>query len=108
MTMGSILQNYAWVGPWVGLWSGVGFVGGVVVAWRRNRWILGPGLGLLLSPLGWWVVARLPGRWRECPACSRHIALGAGTCRHCGSDVNRQAAKTVRSSMKSADRGRGW
>jgi hypothetical protein len=94
--------------PWLAAWSGAGFVGGVLVAWRRNRWILGPLLGLLLGPLGWLLVLRMAARLRECPACSRPIAIGASTCRHCGADVVRAQARSARSSVRAIDRGGGW
>jgi predicted nucleic acid-binding Zn ribbon protein len=96
----------AW--PWLLAWGAAGFVGGAWVGRRRNRWILGPLLGALLGPLGWWWVWRLPPRLRECPACSRPISSTATTCRHCGADVNRFAQRSARASMKSADRGGGW
>jgi hypothetical protein len=102
--VGLLLQ----AGPWLAAWAAVGFVGGVAVAWRRNRWLLGPALGMLFGPLGWWWVSRLPARLRECPACSRPISTSASTCRHCGADVNRVAARSKRAALKSADRGGGW
>lgn len=102
--VGLLLQ--AW--PWLAGWAAVGFIGGVLVGWRRNRWILGPSLGMVFGPLGWWWVARLPRRLRECPACSRLISTSANTCRQCGADVNRVAARSARAAMKSADRGGGW
>jgi hypothetical protein len=94
--------------PWIAAWCGVGFIGGAIVAWRRNRWVLGPLLGLLLGPIGWLVVLRMAARLRECPACSRPIAMGAGTCRHCGIDVERAEARSLRSSARGVDRGGGW
>lgn len=94
--------------PWLVGWAAIGFVGGAWVARRRNRWILGPLLGAVLGPLGWWWVSRLAPRLRECPACSRPISSSATTCRHCGADVNRFAQRSARAAMKSADRGGGW
>lgn len=94
--------------PWLAGWAALGFVGGAWLAWRRNRWILGPVLGALFGPLGWWWVSRMAPRLRECPACSRMISSSATTCRHCGADVNRSERRSPRAAMKSADRGGGW
>jgi len=94
--------------PWLGAWVGIGFIGGVFIGWKRNRWLLGPILGLLLGPLGWLLVARMRGRLRECPSCSRTIASGATTCRHCGADVNKTDARSTRAAFKTGDRGGGW
>lgn len=81
-------------------WGVTGLVGGALVGWRRNRWIAGPFAGLVLGPVGWWWVCRLPGRWRDCPACSRPIDPAARTCPRCGADVQRSAARSARSELK--------
>lgn len=94
--------------PWVGTLLGIGFVGGVFVGWMRNRWMSGPLRGMLLGPLGWLLVARMRSRLRDCPSCSRTIASGASTCRHCGADVHKVDARSSRAALKTLDRGRGW
>lgn len=108
MSRQGLLVEFQHLLPWVGAWLGIGFIGGVFVGWQRNRWLLGPILGLLLGPLGWLLVSRMRKRLRECPSCSRTIASGASTCRHCGADVNKADARSTRATFKTADRGGGW
>jgi hypothetical protein len=106
--IGSVLSQFAQDWPWLVIWAAVGFIGGVAIGWRRNRWLLGPLLGIVLGPLGWLLVARMPSRLQECPQCSRIVAAGAPTCRHCGTDILRAASRSARANLKSVDRGGGW
>jgi hypothetical protein len=108
MNWHAIVLEFGHLLPWAGAWLGVGFIGGVLVGWQRNRWLPGPILGTLLGPLGWLLVARVRSRLRECPSCSRIIASGASTCRHCGADVRKTDARSTRATFETADRGGRW
>jgi ribosomal protein L40E len=103
MTADLLVQAQGLLAEWANVlvaWVAAGLVGGCIVGWQRNRWLAGPSAGAVLGPLGWWLVWRLPARWRECPACSARIAIDARTCRHCGADVQRASARSARSELK--------
>ena len=96
--------------PWAvatAAWVVGGALVGAAVGWWRNRLLQGTFAGALLGPIGWWAVGRLPGRFRECPACSRPIRTQLRTCPHCGADVLRTEHRSPRSSLKGTDSSRG-
>ncbi len=98
-----LVEVQSWFVAWTNVlvaWAAVGFVGGCLVGWQRNRWLAGPVVGGLLGPVGWWLIWRLPARWRECPVCSMRIDIDARTCRHCGADVLRSTARSARSELR--------
>jgi uncharacterized membrane protein YeaQ/YmgE (transglycosylase-associated protein family) len=87
-------------------WLMVGALIGAMVGWWRNRLLQGTFAGAVLGPVGWWAVGRLPGRFRECPACSRAIRSQLRTCPHCGANVLRVDHRSARSSLKGKESSR--
>ena len=81
-------------------WSGTGLAVGLLIGWWRNRLLFGAVAGMLLGPIGWVLAWLAPGRFRECPACTRPIRVQAERCRHCGADVTKVDARSSRSSLK--------
>lgn len=88
-------------------WVVLGALVGVMIGWWRNRLLRAALMGAALGPIGWWLVARMPGRFIECPACSRRIRVQARTCAHCGADVLRSVNRSARSSLKGTDSAKG-
>ncbi len=88
-------------------WVLVGALVGAAVGWWRNRLLQGTFAGAALGPIGWWVVGSMPGRFRECPACSRALRVQLRTCSHCGADVVRAEHRSARSSLKRKEASKG-
>lgn len=91
------------------LWVVGGAAIGAIIGHLRQATGRGLLLGAILGPIGWVAVGVGAGARRDCPSCSRSIPLRASTCRHCGVDVARYAARSDRSHLKHSSRsGRPW
>jgi hypothetical protein len=55
---------------------------GVALGWSKGRRGDGAVLGLILGPVGWYMVSVAPDL--RCPECRRVAEEGARRCQHCG------------------------
>ena len=102
----SVAAN-AWLG-WLVAWALTGALVGAAIGFTRDRLLLGIGLGALLGPIGWILVARSRAAQVECPGCSRQISRAALVCPRCGTNVRAAQARNPRSALRQADRGKPW
>ena len=101
------LAANTWLG-WLVAWALTGALVGAAIGFTRDRLLLGIGLGALLGPVGWILVARSRTAQLECPGCSRLISRAALVCPRCGANVRAAQARNPRAALRSADRGGPW
>jgi predicted RNA-binding Zn-ribbon protein involved in translation (DUF1610 family) len=101
------LAANTWLG-WLVAWALTGAVVGAAIGWRRDRLLFGIGVGALLGPIGWILVARSRAAQLECPGCSRLISRTALVCPRCGANVRQAQARGPRAALRRVERGGRW
>ena len=105
----SLVVLQAWLSAnWVSVavYLGVAALLGLMFGMMRGRWLKGAFYGLLLGPLGWWLILRWEAHGLPCPECGGLNGARARTCRHCRVDLRRAADRSARSRIHA--RGDGW
>ncbi len=54
----------------------------------KQRPLAGVIYALLLGPLGWLIVAVVPGGGKKCPRCAETVKREAKVCKHCQADLS--------------------
>jgi hypothetical protein len=65
----------------------IGGLVGLLIGQLKNQPAVGFGLGLLLGPIGWLIMAVMPNAGPRCPACKSVVNKGATRCVNCGSSI---------------------
>jgi ribosomal protein L40E len=88
------------------IYLGVALLGGLLLGTLRGRVLRGAIFGLLLGPIGWWLIWRWEYGGHQCPECGGLNSPRAKVCRHCKVDLRKAADRTSRSRIHA--KSDGW
>lgn len=81
---------------------------GAIIGFAKGRPAAGAMWGLLLGPLGWFVLVSVPDTRPKCPECFGAVVVGARKCMHCGSSLKEIDALPNRSPYRRFVFDRTW